>query len=295
MKNKMLFIVITIIFIGQAFGQENINQGRFDQKKLEINLTYGSKYQIDKSPDQYIYITLVEEGNPYFKYEIEDLADKIVLKEINTKYNPNKPTPKSNNSWKILLPEYSELYGNGATVDVKINNVNGIFKISSASGKVKINNAGGVFDIIGASTDIELNNLTGKFNLSSTIGNIKAQDLTIVGNSKFVTNDGNINVTLAETLESDINISTGSGTGILDFNENDLIGEFTFKARKKYGKIISPFDFQTEEVILDDINYYEKRTDFGKKTEYDVKSFTIKSGKFKVMISTVTGKAKLLK
>ena len=295
MKNILFLILIMFLLSSQLSAQENIGVQKFAQKKLELNLTYGSKYQINKSPDQYIYINLADTGNPDFKVEIKDLPDLIVLKEINTKHNGNRPTPKTNKVWEILLPEYTELTGNGAMVDVEINNVNGIFKVSSASGNVKINNAGGVFEVTGASTDVDLYNLVGKFKVSVNNGNIHANEITIVGKSKFVTNDGNINLILDETPENDILVSTGSGTGVLNFNGNDLRGEFTFKARKKYGKIISPFDFQTEEVILDDINYYEKRTDFGEKAEYDLKSFSLKIDKPKILISTITGKAKLIK
>ncbi len=292
MKKNILLILALFVF-GTIFGQEKKNTKKFQQKKLEINFRYGGKYIIDKSPDKFIYITLIDTGNPDFKIEINEFTDKIELKETNIRYNGNRPTSKTNNTWKILLPDYTELEGNGATVDVEIYNVNGIFKISSASGNVRIGNSGGLFDVIGASTNVQFSNLTGKFKVSVNNGDIDAKEITIVGKSKFVTNDGDINITLSKSPENDLSIMTGSGKGIVNYMGNKIQGEFTFKARQEYGRISSPINFQEEKVILDDIMYYEKRTDFGKKTEYDMKSFTVGRKSPKIFMSTVTGKVKL--
>ncbi|MBU8920498.1 MAG: DUF4097 domain-containing protein [Bacteroidales bacterium] len=134
-----------------------------------------------------------------------------------------------------------------ASGDIYIENVTEEVELSTASGDIEAVNVEGDIELSTASGDIEVSDSKGIFSLSTASGTVKAYDIIIDGNSRFSTASGSVKVRLSETSEYDMDLSTASGNVSLDYNGNEVIGYFEFKARKRRGRIVSPFDFDDEE------------------------------------------------
>jgi DUF4097 and DUF4098 domain-containing protein YvlB len=134
-----------------------------------------------------------------------------------------------------------------ASGDIYIENVTEELELSTASGDIEAVNIEGDIELSTASGDIEVSDSKGTFSLSTASGTVKAYDIIIEGNSNFSTASGSVKVSLAESSEYDMDLSTASGNVSLDYNGNEVIGYFEFEARKRGGRIVSPFDFDDEE------------------------------------------------
>jgi len=98
-----------------------------------------------------------------------------------------------------------------------------------------------------ASGEIEVTDSKGIFELGCASGEITAKGITVEGESNFTTASGSVIVVLAEASEYDLSLSTASGDVTLDYNGNPVKGYFEFEARKRHGRIVSPYDFDDEE------------------------------------------------
>lgn len=168
-----------------------------------------------------------------------------------------------------------------ASGDIKIENSQGEFDFSSASGDVELFGCEGDFQIGTASGDIEFSQCRGEFEVSTASGTVDADGVTLQDISSFSTASGRVMVTLAETAEHDLHVSTASGRVTLDYGGNPIKGYFEFTARDRKGRIVSPFDFEDEE-------RYRRWGD-----RYVRKWFTKDVDSPQIFIETASGKAVL--
>ncbi|UCG27658.1 MAG: DUF4097 family beta strand repeat protein, partial [Bacteroidales bacterium] len=222
-------------------------------------------------------------------------------------YDPDSPTPKSTYVWTIRIPSGTILRCDGATGNIEINNFRGSanldaaelellvmdcignFRVSTASGNFSVTNSEGTLNFSSASAKIDFTHVAGSFSISSTSENINAEDIMITDASNFSSNSGDINISLKETLMYDLELKTGSGNAVLDFNGQDIAGSFEFIARADKGKIICPFTFDEELVFQDDLNTYRGEEDFGKQADYIKKRCRVTSDFPEIKMRTVTG------
>jgi DUF4097 and DUF4098 domain-containing protein YvlB len=172
---------------------------------------------------------------------------------------------------------------NTASGDVVGTNCSEQMKVNVASGNIKIQNSNGLIELNAASGDIGLLKARGTLKLNAASGNVEASNLEIAGSSSFNSASGDVVVELAKSSEFDLALSTASGDVDLKYNGNEVKGYFEFTARVDKGKIVTPFKFDKEEVVMID----------GKK--HDKKSFTKGSPSPKITLETSSGKVELSK
>lgn len=195
----------------------------------------------------------------------------------------------------------SSVEASTASGDISIENSNGEFEISTASGDINLVDSKGECDFSTASGDIEVRNVegelefstasgdievkksTGVFDLRCASGEIEATDVIIDGDSEFSTASGDVEVRLAESSKYDLDLSAASGDVKLDYNGNTVQGYFEFTAHADRGRIDAPFDFDKEEEFEEGRYTYMK------------KSFTKEGATPRVILSTSSGKAILVK
>jgi len=119
--------------------------------------------------------------------------------------------------------------------------------------------------------------------------------LTVNWNSSFKSGLGSIKISLARAPESDLYVGPNFNKAQVSLHGHPLTGCFEFIAMADGGRIISPFKFDKEETFLDDIKNYNTSSDFGKKDEYNRKSFIRGDSNTKITLKTVTGIAQLIK
>lgn len=170
-----------------------------------------------------------------------------------------------------------------ASGDIGIDNCTGEFDISTASGEIEVDNSQGEFDMSTASGEIKIKTCEGAFELSCASGEIEAKKIILKEESSFSTASGDIEVVLGHSPDVDISLSAASGDVLLDYAGNEVRGYFEFSARKRSGRIVSPFDFDREEEV-------ERHED-----EYQIKSFSRSGKKPVITLETSSGRAELRK
>lgn len=168
-----------------------------------------------------------------------------------------------------------------ASGDIQAEDCKGEFDLSSASGDVDLIGCEGMFHVSTASGDIETSSCQGEFELSTASGTVEADGVVINEASSFSTASGRVRVTLAETSEYDLRVSTASGRATLDYGGNPVKGYFEFTSRDRNGRIVSPFDFDDEES-------FRRWGD-----RYVRKWFTRETDSPQIFIETASGKAVL--
>jgi len=168
-----------------------------------------------------------------------------------------------------------------ASGDVIVKNSSEEMKISVASGNVNIESSKSNLFVNSASGDINLLNFAGGLKLNTASGNIDVDNIEITDITSINTSSGDIKLKLAKSLAHDFSLSTSSGNIGLDYSGNEVKGYFEFTARQDKGKIISPINFDKQEIVEID----------GKK--YDKKSFTKGASSPKVILKTSSGTVQL--
>lgn len=170
-----------------------------------------------------------------------------------------------------------------ASGDITIKNSGGDIELSTASGDIKAAGVSGEVDLGAASGDISISDSKGTFDVGCASGDIEVKGVTIKGESEFSVASGSVEVSLAETCEYDLELSSASGNVTLDYNGNDVKGFFEFTAHKRRGKISCPFDFDKEEEFEEGDETYVR------------KSFSRGGSTPEIELSTASGKAVLKK
>ncbi len=151
-------------------------------------------------------------------------------------------------------------------------------ELNAASGDIEISGSVADFDVSAASGDIKISNCQGAFDVSCASGDITAEGLKIAGASDFSVASGDVEVSLAETCEHDLEINSASGDVTLDYNGNPVKGMFVFTIRKDKGQIVCPFKFDTEEEFKQNGKKHLRKT-FSKDGDTPVVKVNSASGK----------------
>lgn len=106
------------------------------------------------------------------------------------------------------------------------------FKISSDVGDIELDGLSGNFDISADVGEIDLDSLSGNFDITADVGDIDADNITLTGDSKIEADVGNIDVSLTETAECELEIIADVGdidvdTNGLDYTEIDKSEDYT--------------------------------------------------------------------
>lgn len=134
-----------------------------------------------------------------------------------------------------------------------------------------------------ASGGIRMENIIGKIQVNTASGNVDANGIKILGDSKFNSSSGSVHIAFKESPKYDVLASSASGDAIIDFNQHPVIGKVEMKSRTEIGKIICPyaFDVEKEELVGNQ--------------KYMIKSFELEKDTPSIKIHTASGKAVLKK
>ncbi|MFQ5483047.1 MAG: DUF4097 domain-containing protein, partial [Nitrospinaceae bacterium] len=168
-----------------------------------------------------------------------------------------------------------------ASGDVELSGFSGAIEIGSASGRIKAENVKGEIELGTASGRILLSHAAGEFDVDTASGAIDAREIEVNARSEFSAASGDVEVSLARSLDHDLKLSSASGDAVLKFNKNPIKGLIKMTAKVRRGRIRAPFKF-------DDENYYYKWDD-----EYVTKTVAKGSDSPRIEISTASGTAEL--
>lgn len=138
-----------------------------------------------------------------------------------------------------------DVHTNTGSGNITLDEVDGRLDANTGSGSIRIGRVKGDSRLNTGSGNIRVNSIEGEMRMNTGSGNIDVVDASITGNSSFNTGSGTAEVSLATELNHDLSISTGSGNAILDFNGQEISGEFVMKAHDK-DDIRAPFRFDKE-------------------------------------------------
>lgn len=172
---------------------------------------------------------------------------------------------------------------NGMSNNIEAEKLQGEIDINTASGNIDVKDLDGEIKLKVASGNITIKIAKGEFKVKAASGDIKATGIILRDDGDFKVASGDVEVSLAETANYDLELASATGDAVLDYKGNPIKGKFEFTALQGQGKIVSPLPFDKE----------EQEDKWGKK--YTVKSFKVNGDEPKVRIKTATGKAVLKK
>ncbi len=275
--NQSLAGLAVLLMAGPVLAGEPINKTFKGVKELDIDLVSGDCIiEVGKGTEVAL---KVEDSYPegYFTPEIAQRGSRLVLKE-----DFSGRGFRGHSSWILTVPREMDIIFEGASSDFSLEGVKGTVEVDNASGSITIENAegnfdldnasgrievtastgrfridnasgrvimedvSGDFDVDNASGDVKLANATGRFKLDNASGDVFAKGIVFEEFSTLSTASGNIEVLLGKTLEQDLELSSASGDVEINYGGRPITGRFLFSARKGWGKIVSPFPFDSE-------------------------------------------------
>lgn len=171
---------------------------------------------------------------------------------------------------------------NTGSGNIELNNVDGRVDANTGSGSIRLREIKGDADMNTGSGNIRGTIIEGAISMNTGSGNIEIEEATITGRSSLSTGSGNALLVLAAELNDDLSLSTGSGNATLDFDGQEIEGEFVMKARDK-DDIRAPFSFD-ESYGDDDDSRWGRSRGYTKEAKVGSKNIVIK-------ISTGSGRA----
>lgn len=244
MKGYFLFSIILAFIFNRCYTQlENNITSEFFGIKSLEISSVSGNFVIEKSYDTLVTVNLISDYKPAKNFKPVFFQENDVLL-----LKEEMPGPNSGSSdWKLTVPEHINIKFNSASGSITIKKLTGVFKLNTASGF------------------------------------ISAKQITISDQSEFHSASGSVYVSLKNTPEFDIDLSSASGAVTLDLNGNPVSGNIEMRAREKLGKIMCPlkFDIIKEEFINDQ--------------KYIVKSRLAKNSSPVFKIYTASGIAILIK
>lgn len=322
---KLNLSLITMALMMMSFGayaQETIEKSFTGVKSIRLTTASGNG-RIVKGSSNEVKVTVVytyddDDYNP----EFEQRGDRLYIKE---EFRRSRYT-RGYAEWELEIPdglaldfktgsgnieiegleleiEVSSGSGNIDIIGVKgdarastgsgnieLDRLEGMLDANTGSGSIRIREIKGDADLNTGSGNIRGNGLVGALDLNTGSGNIEIEDATITGRSSMNTGSGNAELVLAAPLNHDLSLNTGSGNATLDFNGQEIAGEFIMKASDK-DDIRAPFSF--DEVYEDDEDrgYRSRR---GRRGSY-TKEAKIGNKDILVKISTGSGRAQVRK
>ncbi len=262
MKKQLLSYCLGLLMISTAFGQTTVERTFDGIDEIDMSLGSGDAiFENGNGDDVQLVLT-----HTFDDYEpvIEKRGDKLYIREERNNGNWSR---NGRATWKFTVPDGMELDFNtgsgdvsvtGLEMDIECNSGSGDFELSRARGQFKMNTGSGDVDIRDSegryrmntgSGDIEMAKVSGDIDANTGSGDIEADDLSLTGSSNLNSGSGDVEVSLAGALDHDISINSGSGDAVLDFNGAEIEGVIIMQVSKRHGRIVAPFDFDTEEEI----------------------------------------------
>lgn len=179
-----------------------------------------------------------------------------------------------------------DVRANTGSGNISFSDLNGRMYANTGSGSIRLDNVkvqdGARFNT--GSGNIRANVIEGELDMNTGSGGIDVRAATITGHSSFNTGSGSAQLELAAALDFDVSINTGSGNATLDFNGQEIEGEFYMKASEE-NDIRAPFKFDKE---------YEEDRGWRNRKNY-VKEVKVGSKAIRISISTGSGRAEVRK
>lgn len=310
----MMFSLVT-------FGQEKIEKSFTGIKSIRLTTASGNGTIVKGSSNEVkVTVEYTYDEDDYMP-EFDQSGDRLYIKE---EFRRSRYT-RGYSEWTLEIPDGLELdfktgSGNieveGLTIEIQassgsgnidiakivgdtrantgsgnieLDRIDGIVDANTGSGSIRFRDVEGDADFNTGSGNIRGTNIAGSLDLNTGSGNIEVEDATIKGRSSMNTGSGNAELILAAELDFDISLNTGSGDATLDFNGQEIAGEFIMKANDK-DDIRAPFSFDEEygDDDDDDNSRRRRRGTYTKEAKVGNKDIVIK-------ISTGSGRAEVKK
>lgn len=277
----------------------------------DISLNTGSgDCSLQKGTGNAVEVTVTHTYGDDFEAKMKMSGSKLVLEE---KFHAG--SMRGTSRWVITMPDnigfdfntgsgdldisdlIIELDGNSGSGDVDLRKVtgefdmntgsgdytmsglNGEFKFNTGSGDIRIQDSEGTYRGNTGSGDIKMDYVKCESRMNTGSGDVRIDEFKASGPSRFNSGSGDVTVELGSELEYDINLNSGSGDAVLDFNGHKIEGVITMKTKKRGGEIIAPFEFDKVEEI-----------DEGGQT-YVLKSVKLGSREIDIRVTSGTGDA----
>lgn len=296
--NKILIMPLVLVLTSSCamFQRQKVIENTYANKdEIIIDVSPISRYAITASSDQSVHIRIRNAEDPTVQYTIHETDRALHLSDKDLNYHPQKPTPHDIYQWKLELPKNMKVKCNGGIARLNVDSFDGSISVATGLGTMTFKHSKGMFDISTGVGDIRFDQCEGTFNVSGGQADIDASRIVIEGESKFLTNGGDIEVVLVKTPRHNITIATGTGCGLLDYNGNTVVGSFKFSAEKNKGKIVSPYPFERQETYMGDLKIIRNQNDVGKKVDYVLKEQVIGNSLPEIFMKTVRGRVILKK
>ncbi len=312
-----LFIVLFLLAVTSAYAQETVEKTYSGIKSIRLTTASGNG-TIKKSDSDEVKVHLrYTYDDDVYEPSFEQRGDRLYIDEDFKRSRWSR----GYSEWTLEVPNGIELdfktgSGNievsGVNIEVRsstgsgnidIEEVNGDVRANTGSGNITFQNVEGWLNANTGSGSIRLDGTKGDAKLNTGSGNIRSRDIEgelsmntgsgnidvvnaiITGSSSFNTGSGTAEVSLGGVLDHDLSVSTGSGNAILDFNGQDISGEFIMRASDK-SDIRAPFQFDEE--YEDDRNRsYSRR---GRRNGW-VKEAKVGNKNIQIKISSGSGRA----
>lgn len=213
--------------IPSIYGKNSMLLIELSQSDLEINSWAKDSIYIDK--------TFPGLGNEMS--EIYQENDQLIIREKSIDVN------SKGNTWKLIVPKFTDLTIRSKNGSVTIQNINGTFNIASPVG------------------DVKLDNCSAALQVNSQTGNISLKNWEQMGRSKLTTASGKIEIDSKANLSYQITAHSGSDTIKVDLNGNALKMNLRLLTFKGEGKVDSEYSTSDIEEFFSDAldRYYDLR------------------------------------
>jgi hypothetical protein len=290
---KSIFTIIALFFFLSQTGlaQQKVEKSFEGINSVRLNTASGN-CTIRKGSSSMVSV-LVEftYDSDEFEVKMEKSGSRLILEE---KFKARSVSGSSN--WTLTVPDGLEIDFNsgsgslemsGLKADIKFNTGSGDAKITDAEGEFDFNSGSGDFtfekitgEIVAnsgsgdhrmnevnaevkantGSGDVELESSAGSFGLNTGSGDVEAEKISLKEDGEFNSGSGDVEIVLQASLDFDIQVNSGSGDAILDFNGNKIEGNIIMKAKKRGGDIRAPFEFDKVEEVEEYGETYIKKT-----------------------------------
>lgn len=312
-----LFTLLFLFAVTAAFAQETVEKSYTGIKSIRLTTASGNG-TIKKSSNNEVKIHLrYTYDKDVYTPSFEQKGDRLYVEEDFTRSR----WTKGYSEWTLEVPDGIELEfktgsGNievkGVDIEIRSNTGSGNIEIEEVSGDVRANTGSGNItfsqvegmldantgsgsirldrtkgeaDLNTGSGNIRSNGIEGELSMNTGSGNIDVTNAIITGASRINTGSGNAQIILGGSLDYDLSVNTGSGNATLDFDGQEISGEFYMRASEK-GDIRAPFRFD-KEYEDDRGRSYNRR---GRSNGY-VKEAKVGSKDIQIKISTGSGRA----
>ncbi|NVK85651.1 MAG: DUF4097 family beta strand repeat protein [Cytophagia bacterium] len=307
-----LMIFFSTLFVVQA--QERVEKSFTGIKSIRLTTSSGNGTIKKSSSNEVKVVVEYTYDKDDYRPEFEQNGDRL---NIDEDFSRSRWT-KGYSKWTLEIPDglildfktgsgnidvigvNVELNSNTGSGNIEVDNVIGKVRANTGSGNISLTEVEGRMDANTGSGSIRLdrvkiedgarfntgsgniraNTLEGEVDMNTGSGGIDVQGVTITGHSSFNTGSGNARVELAAELDFDLSINTGSGNATLDFNGQEIAGDFYMKASDK-SNIRAPFSFDKE---------YEEDRGWRGRTNY-IKEAKVGNKDIRIRISTGSGNA----